>query len=87
MTWKLSKRKLYFLISISFKKSKKKILHKKEIEILEKKLEQLNLNQDATIVNEEENKFLSTLGLLSIKPKIIASNNTYNKSHKIVCTG
>ena len=44
------------------------------IDILEKKLEQLNQNKDATIVNEEENKFLSTLGLLSIKPKIIVCN-------------
>ena len=62
------------IIQKKLEKSKKKLLDKKEIEILEKKLEQLNLNQDATIVNEEENKFLSTLGLLSIKPKIIVCN-------------
>ena len=62
------------IIQKKLEKSKKKLLDKKEIEILEKKLEQLNLNQDSTIVNEEENKFLSTLGLLSIKPKIIVCN-------------
>ena len=62
------------IIQKKLEKSKKKLLDKKEIEILEKKLEQLNLNKDATIVNEEENKFLSTLGLLSIKPKIIVCN-------------
>ena len=62
------------IIQKKLEKSKKKLLGKKEIEILEKKLEQLNQNKDATIVNEEENKFLSTLGLLSIKPKIIVCN-------------
>ena len=62
------------IIQKKLEKSKKKLLDKKEIEILEKKLEQLNLNQDATIVNEEENKFLSSIGLLSIKPKIIVCN-------------
>jgi GTP-binding protein YchF len=62
------------IIQKKLEKNKKKLLDKKEIEILEKKLEQLNQNKDATIVNEEENKFLSTLGLLSIKPKIIVCN-------------
>ena len=42
--------------------------------MLEKKLEQLNQNKDTTINNGGENKFLSTLGLLSIKPKIIVCN-------------
>ena len=62
------------IIQKKLEKSKKKLLDKKEIEILEKKLEQLYQNKDTTIFNEEENKFLSTLGLLSIKPKIIVCN-------------
>ena len=73
------------IIQKKLEKSKKKLLEKKEIEILEKKLEQLNQNKDATVVNEEENKFLSTLGLLSIKPKIIVCNvdeGSLNKGNK-----
>ena len=41
---------------------------------MEKKLEQLNQNKDLTTNHEDENKFLSTVGLLSIKPKIIVCN-------------
>ena len=73
------------IIQKKLEKNKKKLLEKKEIEILEKKLEQLNQNKDATVVNEEENKFLSTLGLLSIKPKIIVCNvdeGSLNKGNK-----
>ena len=62
------------LIQKKLEKSKKKLLNEKEIAILEKKLEQLNQNKDATIDNEDENKFLSIAGLLSIKPKIIVCN-------------
>ena len=62
------------VIQKKLEKGKKKLLNEKEIEILEKKLEQLNQNKEATINNEDENKFLSTLGLLSIKPKIIVCN-------------
>ena len=62
------------VIQKKLEKGKKKLLNKKEIEILEKKLEQLNQNKDATIDNEDESKFLSTAGLLSIKPKIIVCN-------------
>ena len=62
------------VIQRKLEKGKKKLLNKKEIEILEKKLEQLNQNKDSTIDNEDENKFLSTVGLLSIKPKIIVCN-------------
>ena len=62
------------VIQKKLEKSKKKLLNEKEIEILEKKLEQLNQNKDAAINNESENKFLSTVGLLSIKPKIIVCN-------------
>ena len=62
------------VIQKKLEKSKKKLLKEIEIEILEKKLEQLNQNKDATIENEDESKFLSTAGLLSIKPKIIVCN-------------
>ena len=62
------------LIQKKLEKGKKKLLNEKEIEILEKKLKQLNQNKDATIDNKDEKKLLSTLGLLSIKPKIIVCN-------------
>jgi len=62
------------IIQKKLEKGKKKLLNEKEIEVLEKKLEQLNQNKDTTINNEDENKFLSTVGLLSIKPKIIVCN-------------
>ncbi len=62
------------IIQKKLEKGKKKLLNEKEIEILERKLEQLNQNKDSTIDNEDENKFLSTIGLLSIKPKIIVCN-------------
>tara|TARA_B100001559_G_scaffold80217_1_gene66657 strand:- start:3609 stop:4679 length:1071 start_codon:yes stop_codon:yes gene_type:complete len=55
-------------------KNKRKFIKEKEIEILKKKLEQLNQNKEVSIENEDEDKFLSTLGLLSIKPKIIVCN-------------
>ena len=44
------------------------------IKILEEKLNQLDKNQEVEINNDEENKFLSSIGLLSIKPKIIVCN-------------
>ncbi len=62
------------IIQKKLEKGKKKLLNEKEIIVLEKKLEQLNQNKDITIDNEYENKFLSTIGLLSIKPKIIVCN-------------
>ncbi len=55
-------------------KGKKKLLEDKEIKILKEKLNQLDKNQEVKINNEEENKFLSSIGLLSIKPKIIVCN-------------
>jgi hypothetical protein len=55
-------------------KGKKKLLDETEIKILEEKLEQLNQGSEIKINNEKENKFLSNLGLLSIKPKIIVCN-------------
>jgi ribosome-binding ATPase len=72
-------------------KGKKKLLNNKEIKILEDKLEQLNQGLEVKTNNEEDNKFLSNLGLLSIKPKIIVCNvdeeslakgNTFTESVK-----
>ncbi len=62
------------IIQKKLEKTKKKLLSNKEIEILEKKLEKLNQGVDEADDNEEQNKFLSSLGLLSIKPKIIVCN-------------
>ena len=62
------------IIQKKLEKGKKKLLSEKEISILKKKLEQLNQNKDVTIENDEESKFLSIIGLLSIKPKIIVCN-------------
>ena len=55
-------------------KGKKKMLDEKEVKILEEKLIQLNEGLEIKANDEKENKFLSTLGLLSIKPKIIVCN-------------
>ena len=62
------------IVQKKLEKSKKKLLKEKEIKILEDKLSQLDKNQEVKISNEEENKFLSSIGLLSIKPKIIVCN-------------
>ena len=62
------------IIQKKLEKGKKKLLEDKEIKILEEKLNQLDKNQEVKINNEEENKFLSSIGLLSIKPKIIVCN-------------
>ena len=58
----------------NLKKVKKKLLNAKEIDFLEKRLNSLNKGRINPIENDEEGKFLSTLGLLSIKPKIIVCN-------------
>ena len=55
-------------------KGKKKLLDEEEIKILEEKLNQLNEGSEIVLKDEKENKFLSGLGLLSIKPKIIVCN-------------
>ena len=55
-------------------KGKKKLLGEKEVVVLEKKLQQLNEGNEIKTINAEEDKFLSNLGLLSIKPKIIVCN-------------
>ena len=62
------------IVQKKLEKGKKKLLADKEIKILEEKLNQLDKNQEVKINNEEENKFLSNIGLLSIKPKIIVCN-------------
>ena len=62
------------IIQKKLEKSKKKLLGNKEIKILEEKLSQLDSSQEVKISNEEESKFLSSIGLLSIKPKIIVCN-------------
>ena len=62
------------IVQKKLEKGKKKLLEDKEIKIIEEKLNQLDKNQEVKINNEEENKFLSSIGLLSIKPKIIVCN-------------
>ena len=62
------------IIQKKLEKGKKKLLQEKEVKILEEKLKQLNEGKELTFDDEFEKKFLSTLGLLSIKPKIIVCN-------------
>ena len=62
------------LIQKKLDKGKKKLLDEKEIKILEEKLSQLNEGNEVTSNDQAEIKFLSNLGLLSIKPKIIVCN-------------
>ena len=62
------------IVQKKLEKGKKKLFEDREIKILEEKLNQLDKNQEVKINNEEENKFLSNIGLLSIKPKIIVCN-------------
>ena len=62
------------IIQKKLDKGKKKLLDEKEIKILEEKLSQLNEGNEVTSDDQTEIKFLSSLGLLSIKPKIIVCN-------------
>ena len=62
------------IVQKKLEKGKKKLLQEKEVKILEEKLKQLNEGKAATIEDENEKKFLTTLGLLTIKPKIIVCN-------------
>jgi ribosome-binding ATPase len=62
------------IIQKKLDKGKKKLLDEKEIKILEEKLGQLNEGNEVTSDDQTEIKFLSSLGLLSIKPKIIVCN-------------
>ncbi len=62
------------LIQKKLEKSKKKLLHQKEINLLESKLSELNSGKEISSNDDEEFKFLSRIGLLSIKPRIIVCN-------------
>ena len=79
------------IIQKKLEKGKKKLLHEKEVKLLEEKLKLLNDGKELTIKDQFEKKFLITLGLLSIKPKIIVCNvdeeslakgNTFTESIK-----
>jgi len=62
------------IIQKKLEKGKKKLLLEKEVKILEDKLSLLNSGKEVVANDESEKKFLTTLGLLSIKPKIIVCN-------------
>ena len=62
------------IIQKKLEKGKKKLLEEKQIKILEEKLSQLNEGKEIFDKDVDEKKFLSSLGLLSIKPKIIVCN-------------
>ena len=63
------------IIQKRLEKGKKKLLSQKEVHFLEKKLESLNKGEEyLNSIDEEEEKILNQLGLLSIKPKIIVCN-------------
>ncbi len=62
------------IIQKKLEKSKKKLLKDKEIKILERKLITLSEGEELKAGDKEEEKFLSSIGLLSIKPKIIVCN-------------
>ena len=62
------------LLQKKLEKNKRKSLKENELKILNKKLDQLNSEQDIIIENSDENKLLSSLGLLSLKPKIVVCN-------------
>ena len=62
------------IIQKKLEKSKKKLLNEKEIKILDEKFNSLNKGEEAKTNNPEEEKFLYSIGLLSIKPKIIVCN-------------
>ena len=61
------------IIEKKLEKGKKKLLSQKDIKILETKLELLSQGKDE-VNNDEDKKFLSNMGLLSVKPKIIVCN-------------
>ena len=62
------------IIQKKLEKGKKKLLSAKEIQVLENKLESLNKGDENNDSSQEELKILNSLGLLSIKPKIIVCN-------------
>ena len=62
------------IIQKKLEKGKKKLLQEKEVKILEEKLNQLNEGKEIIVKDDFEKEFLSSLGLLSVKPKIIVCN-------------
>ena len=66
------------IIQKKLEKSKKKTLKDKEINILENKLKDLSNGNEVKASNLEEEKFLNSIGILSIKPKIIVCNMDEN---------
>ncbi len=62
------------IIQKKLEKSKKKLLSSKDINILEDKLKQLNQGKNIVLEDKNEERFLTSIGLLSIKPKIIVCN-------------
>ena len=62
------------IIQKKLEKSKRKLLDEKQVRILEEKLDLLNKGHEVIINDLEEGKFLSSIGLLSTKPKIIVCN-------------
>ena len=61
-------------IQKKLEKSKKKLLSQKEIQILEKSLEELNAGRELNSLVNSSKMFLSQIGLLGLKPKIIVCN-------------
>ena len=61
-------------IQKKLEKSKKKLLSQKEIQILEKSLEELNAGKELNSMDNLSKAFLIQIGLLSLKPKIIVCN-------------
>ncbi len=62
------------IIQKKLEKNKKKSLEEKEVKILKEKLETLSKGLEIKANDMGEEKFLSSIGLLSIKPKIIVCN-------------
>ena len=62
------------IIQKKLEKGKKKILEEKEVKIFKQKLNDLSKGKEISINDKEEEKILSNIGLLSIKPKIIVCN-------------
>ncbi len=62
------------IIQKRLEKSKKKLLDERQIKILNEKLKSLNKGEEVKVNDLTEEIFLSNIGLLSIKPKILVCN-------------
>ena len=62
------------VVEKKLEKSKKKLLDERQVKILEEKLSHLSKGEEIKINSQDEKNFLSNIGLLSIKPKIIVCN-------------